>query len=579
MNKLVFIYVKNFLNFAPISLNLSNEFFCQIIGKTLTIHKRDNFFKDLLGDCVVDINVIAGENGIGKTQLLKMLAELTCGSTTLDYISVYEYVMVYQTANNELVLSTNIDVEYYPEPLPGFALIENDNITSPVVYYSPFLDFNPLDINTREKRKPIIDISLSHYVMQDTEQIQKKMEIISTILTLKSNSILRQIDFVAQKPLGVEIPFSLPNSVYVRFNRLVVEREDISIDDRQLFDKLTAYCATFFREAENMQLSQSIKAKLMLYRNLLSLFFLSVNNQKSQSILHHRFGDGLISEIDAYEGEDPNALIELFQRFFKSDDVFMNGIFERLADLAMSLIDTKESAIDFGSSNNHLTISVQAADQRLIRLLKEMSEPEDNPSNKYIAKELVHFISFDWRNLSSGEKSFLDLFARLFDAKKRLNNRNDTVIVLLDEAEVGFHPEWQKRFVLNLITFLNAVFKGYSLQVIIATHSPLVLSDFPIERVHLFRREGEQIVRGIAFGTFAQNVSELLAKDFFIDTTLIGNLSKLYIDNILETIHSLDGNIPNAKLNEIITRIEKIDEPVIKKLLIDSLRQKIDARY
>jgi predicted ATPase len=577
MNKLVYIYVENFSRFEPIFLNLSNDFHCQIIEKSLFIHERRNFFKDLLGESVVDINVIAGENGVGKTQLLKMLAELACGATTLDYISGYDYVLVYQTAEQELVINTNIDITYYPEPLPGFSLRENENITSPVVYYSPFLDFNPLDIRPREKRKPIIDISLSHYIMQDTQQTQKKMDIIPTILTLKANSILRQIDFIAQKPVDVEIPFALPNGVYVRFNRLAVERDDISIDDKELFDKLNAYSARFFRESEDIGIAQSTMAKLMFYRNLLSLFFLSVNNQKSQSILHHRFGDGLTSEIDAYEGEDPYALIELFQRFFQSDDVFMNGIFQRLTTLAFAFIDSEGTTIDFGSANNHLTISVQAGDQRLVRLLNEIFEPEDNQSNIYITKELIHFISFDWRNFSSGEKSFLDLFARLFDAKKQLKNPSDTVLLLLDEAEIGFHPEWQKRFVSSLVIFLNAVFTGYSLQVIIATHSPLVLSDFPSERVHLFKREGELVVRGMSFGTFAQNIPELLARDFFIDTTLIGNFSKLYIDNILEAIHNMDGSIPDTSLQDIVGRIGKIDEPVIKKLLIDSLSQKIDV--
>jgi hypothetical protein len=206
-----------------------------------------------------------------------------------------------------------------------------------------------------------------------------------------------------------------------------------------------------------------------------------------------------------------------------------------------------------------------------------MFEPEENQSNKYITKELIHFISFDWRNFSSGEKSFLDLFARLYEAKKQLNGPASTVLLLLDEAEIGFHPEWQKRFVSNLIVFLNAVFAGYSIQVIMATHSPLVLSDFPTERVHLFRREDELIVRGLGFGTFAQNIPELLARDFFIDTTLIGNFSKQYIDNILETISSLGENVSEARVQDIMDRIRKIDEPVIQKLLLDSLRQNIDA--
>lgn len=541
------------------------------------VHLRQDLFREILGESVIDINVIAGENGVGKTQLLKLLAEVTSGAATLDHLVGYNYVLVHQVGADHLVLSSNIDIEYYPEPLDGFGMSQQGNVVSPVIYYSPFLDFNPLDINTHEKRKPIIDISQSFYVMQDTEQSQKRMDVVPAILAMKSNNILRQIDFVVQKPLKVEMPFRLPSQLDVKFNRLSVNQDDVSVHDRDLFDKLTAYCAAFFGESDRNGISQAEMAKLMFYRNLLSLFFLSVNNNKSQSILHHRFGDGLISEIDAFSGDDPQALLELFERFFKADDVFMNRIFERLISISFSIIDSQGTSVTFDSGNNNLTLTLPAGDQRIVRLLKEMFQPEENISNKYIGKELVHFIFFDWRNFSSGEKSFFDLFSRLFAAKKQLGDPSDTVVLLLDEAEIGFHPEWQKRFVSYLVGFLNSVFQGFSLQVVMATHSPLVLSDFPSERVHLFKRENEEVVRGIGFGTFAQNIPELLAREFFIDTTLIGNLAKQYIDNILELTRENSVEQVREKVEEIVAMIGKIDEPVIKRLLLENLEEKLDA--
>lgn len=578
MNRIIYLHIENFLDFSePVSLNLSNEFHCQVVDNMVYVHGRRNLFRQVLGKTVMDINVIAGENGVGKTQLLKTLAEIACGSTTMDYLSDYDYVLIHQNSPGELTISSNIDIEYNPEPLEGFTMSEKGDIVSPVIYYSPFLDFNPLDINTRDKRKPIIDISMSHFVMDDTDQKQKKMDIIPPILTMKANNILRQIDFVTQKPLEVEMPFKLPGELFVRFNRLTVNQDDVSIDDRDIFGKLTAYSATFFRDADSNGISQMEMAKIMFYRNLLSLFFLSVNNDKSQSILHHSFGNGLVSEIDAFEGEDPLALIDLYQRFFATEDIFRDRIFERLTNIAFSIIESEGTSISFNSGNNHLTLSVAPSDQRISVLLREMQELEETETNKFVAKELIHFISFDWRNFSSGEKSFLDLCSRLYLAKKKLVTTADTVLLLLDEAEIGFHPEWQKRFVYFLIGFLNSVFPSHSLQVVLATHSPLVLSDFPTERVHLFRRHDGIVVNGIGFGTFAQNIPDLLARDFFIDTTLIGDLSKRFIDDILADINNGDASDVMANFNSILERIGKIDEPVIKGLLLNALEGRLDA--
>lgn len=577
MNKLVYVYFKNLLFFEATSLNLSNDFHCQLIENTLVIEKRTNLFKEVLGETVVDINVIAGENGVGKTQLLKMLAELASGALPWDYVADYDYILLYQQDENQFVLTTNMDIYYLPEPFPNTYTSAQTEIVSPIIYFSPFLDFNPLDINPRIERKPIIDISQSYFVMRDTEQSQKKMDIVPTVLTLKSNNILRQIEFVARKPMEIEMPFRLPTQLSIRFNRLQVDKGDVSTQDNELFDKLTAYCASFFLESNDNGISQHEMAKLMFFRNLLSLYFLSVNNNKSQSVLNHHFDNDLISEIQDFSSKEPVELINIFQRFFSTEDIFKNDIFKRITNLAFSIIGSDATSITFGSNNNHLTLNVPADDPRIVQLLKEIFEPKENVSNKYIVKELIHFISFDWRNFSSGEKAFLDLFARLFSAKKKLTDPSSTVLLLLDEAEVGFHPEWQKRFVLFLVGYLNSVFKGFSIQVILATHSPLVLSDFPTERVHLFKRHNDSVGRMNGFGTFAQNISELLANDFFINTTLIGDLAKSFIDDILKMINEPGIKLGSAEIAEIRSRVEKIDEPVIKQLISDVLNHKIHA--
>lgn len=88
---------------------------------------------------------------------------------------------------------------------------------------------------------------------------------------------------------------------------------------------------------------------------------------------------------------------------------------------------------------------------------------------------------FDINHLSSGEKQ---LFVRAM-ALKML--RAENAIILIDEPEISMHPKWQQRVV--------KVYEGIGKdnQVIIATHSPHVVSSVKKESVKLLKRQKDGI--------------------------------------------------------------------------------------
>lgn len=89
--------------------------------------------------------------------------------------------------------------------------------------------------------------------------------------------------------------------------------------------------------------------------------------------------------------------------------------------------------------------------------------------------------SFDINGLSSGEKQ---LFARALTLKMvRANNS----IILVDEPEISLHPKWQQR-ILRVYERI-----GKNNQVIIATHSPHILSACGKGSGFLLARENGQI--------------------------------------------------------------------------------------
>jgi len=71
------------------------------------------------------------------------------------------------------------------------------------------------------------------------------------------------------------------------------------------------------------------------------------------------------------------------------------------------------------------------------------------------------------RSLSSGEQHLIVLLGEIIFGSV------DNGIVLLDEPEISFHPEWQERFpeVLSRVVKLNEC------MVVMATHSPTLIKD------------------------------------------------------------------------------------------------------
>lgn len=140
--------------------------------------------------------------------------------------------------------------------------------------------------------------------------------------------------------------------------------------------------------------------------------------------------------------------------------------------------------------------------------------------------------------LSSGEEAMLNLFSSLYDAielkPQKYSNIKSPSLLLLDEAEIGFHPEWQRNYIKTLLDFVNALSRvsEHDYQIVITSHSPMLLSDIPVNCCNFLRKEkvGDYEfmttnVRNTQRQTFARNVFELYRNSFFLEDGLIGTFA------------------------------------------------------
>lgn len=127
-------------------------------------------------------------------------------------------------------------------------------------------------------------------------------------------------------------------------------------------------------------------------------------------------------------------------------------------------------------------------------------------------------------------------------------------VIMLDEAEVAFHPEWQRIYFEQFLNFVkkNISRSGTHVQIIIATHSPIMLSDIPRQNTLLLKKDGagKMIPKKSeeCKETFAANIFSLYQNSFFIDDTGIGAFAKNRLEDIVKAIHK--NNQKKTKVND-----------------------------
>ena len=212
--------------------------------------------------------------------------------------------------------------------------------------------------------------------------------------------------------------------------------------------------------------------------------------------------------------------------------------------------------------------------------------------------EMSYTIDFQYglSKLSSGETQMLNLLSRIYwhmtiDSRK-FANLEVTPLIILDEAEIGFHPEWQQKYINTLSFFFskladflrvryNAIVR---FQIIYTTHSPISLSDMPKECVNFLEapidKDGKMSktmnLRQSMSQTFGENVFELYRNSFFMKDGLVGKKAHDYItqiDRILENEKGIPEN-----MDEIENQISIIGDDRIRTFFMDKLQKRKNVK-
>jgi hypothetical protein len=115
------------------------------------------------------------------------------------------------------------------------------------------------------------------------------------------------------------------------------------------------------------------------------------------------------------------------------------------------------------------------------------------------------------------------------------------VNIVLDEVELYYHPQMQRALIKNLISSFENLKESKGIKAInvcILTHSPFILSDIPASNVLLLERneKGRSVAKDNIGESFAANINDLLADNFFLDDTLVGDFASQQIQLLIKRI-------------------------------------------
>ena len=173
--------------------------------------------------------------------------------------------------------------------------------------------------------------------------------------------------------------------------------------------------------------------------------------------------------------------------------------------------------------------------------------------------------------MSAGERQYLYTFStyiyhvlNLLSIQESHRVRYRNINLILDEVEICFHPEFQRRFVYELLGYIKRLFmnRNASFNILIATHSPFILSDIPQSNI-LYLEDGKMVMPEGIKNPFAANICDILYQSFFLKQGFVGEYARKKIKRMIERLLPGDHFHDDSKV-EYHLLMELIGDPFLK---------------
>ncbi|GAA5089296.1 hypothetical protein GCM10023210_13930 [Chryseobacterium ginsengisoli] len=554
--------------------------------RVLTIFENPDYIPDFFEKSnVKNVTAVIGKNGAGKSSILKYMRDhLPDGINAVFHEDIIAYEMeegnesaFYLLYPDDLGLIINDDTKLFtPQPF-GDVPIESLRFAGipsvDYIHYSYFLEYN----EDLKNYSGLINISTTAYLVaartRIIEENLRNKDVQSQLLAKTSDLQNLYLDEVARaiQFLGSEDSKRLP---FERPTELTVE---INLDDSIYFtegNNKDYETNNLVQLLHKMHYSES-EEEALISRLLIAIFINFQIDEKKYSV-----NNPSTYQVSLKEGE---SVRKYLLRFFKE----MKDYTVRIENEAVKITRYKllnehvPQFIEFMEGlmkQNIIKISGARGTQFNLPLTEETEEIFQRLRDYYLKiKGVSTFFNFRWRSLSTGEQSYLSFMSRFYHIKHHEHHKlQRNLIIMIDEGDACYHPEWQRRFFNLTLDYLSRLFAEHSIQLIFTANTPFLSSDLPKSNVLFIEKTGKRTSLyhskdNNRTETFAANIHTLYSDSFYMDGILIGEFAKNKLDKIIKYLN----NKKVTKRNEdYLKTIRLIGEPVLRRKLLNMWSEK-----
>lgn len=580
-NSLPFIFGENH---KGQTLNLGGEYLYEvgeIRGKTTILkkEKNNNFINDFWNNNIIQLSAIVGANGTGK-------------STILEYIKTGCQLVVENEKSSKLIWSNVAGQFFFHTPYLSENRESEDN--------SNVFNLSKLSQMRKDSRFENMDFN-GHWEYHNSERLRRIILFIENEIFKNSFNELKITTFnkIKIKFLRIkEDDWNTSRNFGPYFEALkkindderekteIKLQEELGIKNIQDLEKNTEYKIA----------SQKLRLRLVILETII-LKIHSILERTGNKFLEEGFIKGNVFPIDP-EFRKLKSTKEAFFWFISNAyfELRKQKYYLPIKEIK-NFVNTILAYVEFDNEiENWTTLTVNFKDAK--KIIESYQSFLISFKDIFTYDEKI-FITFSPdKNISTGEMSFYELFASLYNSHYRIENNLDkekhqevinyeNYIFLLDESDLGFHPYWKKKYIKFLCDIVPNIFANKKIQFIITTHDPLTLSDIPNNNIVYLKKENNysevlDIKNNRPNKTFGANISDLLADSFFIEDGLIGEFAKDKIEKTINWINAEKIKKEKSQNNYAIDEkkyqhhkkiISIIDEHVIRLKLAEMLEE------
>lgn len=287
---------------------------------------------------------------------------------------------------------------------------------------------------------------------------------------------------------------------------------------------------------------------------LAELIYYSMVNYISDGLGERNIWEGYIDTwnktlTENYQGD----IVALFRLYINNQHLEQRNPYRVLLEYIHEVVENVSVHCQFDERSILHCFYFQVDNDNMKSFLGWLQSNPTFIASRYFDLQYAHEID-DYTILSSGEKAMLDMYSRIYDViisrHQRDSNHEWPTLFVFDEAEIGFHPEWQRSYIKNITLFLEEMAKkasdlyrhyrpessDFRYQVILTSHSPIILSDIPSQcAIMLRRKHNEKRTENLSNSrkqTFGTNIFELYKDSFFLEGGLVGVFASDYIQQL-----------------------------------------------